>query len=90
MRDTSLSLPDASKKLALASIKRFFTEQLDQEIGDLKAMLVLDYILAEHGPAIYNLALGDARAFIEERAGDVEGLGYPQEYPSVNAPKKSR
>ena len=90
MRDKSLQLPDASKKLAVASIKRFFTEQLDQEIGDLKAMLVLDYILAEHGPSIYNLGLADARAFIEERAADVEGLGYPHEYPSVNAPKKSR
>ena len=90
MRDKSLGLPDASKKLAVASIKRFFTEQLGQEIGDLKAMLVLDYILAEHGPAIYNLGLADARAFIEERAADVEGLGYPHEYPSVNAPKKPR
>jgi uncharacterized protein (DUF2164 family) len=90
MRDTSLSLSDSSKKLALTSIKRFFGEQLDQEIGDLKAILILDYILAEHGPAIYNRALADARAFIEERAGDVEGLGYPREYPSVNAPSKSR
>ena len=90
MRDkSSLSLPDPAKKQALASIKRFFTEQLDDEIGDLKAALVLDYILAEHGPSIYNLALADARAFVEERAADVEGLGYPQEFPSLNVPKRT-
>jgi len=89
MRDkSSIELPDPTRQKAVASIKRFFAEQLDDDIGDLKAMLVLDYILAEHGPTIYNLALADARGFVEERAADVEGLGFPQEYPSLNAPKR--
>ena len=52
-------------------------------------MLVLDYILAEHGPTIYNQALADARAFLEERVADVEGLGFAQEFPSLKAPKRS-
>jgi len=58
--------------------------------GDLKAILVLDYILAEHGPTIYNQALADARTFMEERAADVEGLGFDREFPSLNAPKRSK
>ena len=40
-------------------------EQLDEEIGDLKAMLVLDYILTEQGPAmtvISSLARGRSTA----------------------------
>ena len=91
MRDKStLSLPDPVRKRAVASIKQFFAEQLDDEIGDLKATLVLDYILSEHAPTIYNRALADARAYIEERAADVEGLGYPQEFPLLNAPKRTK
>jgi uncharacterized protein (DUF2164 family) len=91
MRDKSaLTLSDPARSKAVMSIKRFFTEQLDQDVGDLKAMLVLDYILAEHGPTIYNQALADARAFMEERAADVEGLGFQQEYPALNAPKRSK
>ena len=85
-----ISLPDPVKKQAVASIKRFFGEQLDEDIGDLKAALVLDYILSEHGPTIYNQALADARVFMEERAADVEGLGFRQEYPSLNVPQRSK
>ena len=91
MRDkSSITLSDPARSKAIASIKRFFVEQLDQDIGDLKAMLVLDYILGEHGPSIYNQALADARAFMEERAADVEGLGFEREFPSLNVPKRSK
>lgn len=90
MRDKlSIALSAPTKAKATASIRKFFAEELDQEIGDLKAMLVLDYILAEHGPTIYNQALADARAFLEERVADVEGLGFAQEFPSLKAPKRS-
>lgn len=70
-------MPDATRKQAIASIKHFVADTLDQEIGDLKAGLILDYFLKEHGPTIYNQALADARRFVEDRAADIEGLGYP-------------
>ena len=35
---------------AVASIKRYFDKKLDDDIGDLKAGLLLDYILEEIGP----------------------------------------
>jgi uncharacterized protein (DUF2164 family) len=84
----SITLPDAARKQAIASIKHFVLDTLDQEIGDLKAALVLDYILKEHGPTIYNQALADARSFIEERAADLEGLGYQAEFPLSTTDKK--
>ena len=90
MRDKlSIALSAPTRAKATASIRKFFAEELDHEIGDLKAMLVLDYILAEHGPTIYNQALADSRAFLEERVADVEGLGFTQEFPSLNAAKRS-
>lgn len=42
--------PEITKKLQ-ASIKRYAAENLDQEMGDLKAGLFLDYCLKEIGPA---------------------------------------
>ena len=54
---------------------------MSEEIGDLKATLFLDYILAVHGPPIYNRALADARRFFEERAADVGGVSYQSEFP---------
>lgn len=76
-----VTLSDDERKRATASIKRFFSEELDCDIGDLKAALVLEYVLAEHGPAIYNKAIADARAYFEERTADLDALSYPIEFP---------
>ncbi len=70
-----------ARKQAIASIKRYFEEEMDQEIGDLRAGLLLDYILTELGPAVYNQAVADARAFFEERAADLDGVCYRAEFP---------
>lgn len=72
--------PDARAK-ALASIQRFFAENMDEPIGDLKARLVLDYIVAEHGPAIYNQAIADARQYFEERSADLGAVAVREEFP---------
>lgn len=63
--------PDARKAL-LADIKGFFKKTLDQDIGDLKAILVLDFVLEAVGPAVYNQALVDAEAFLRARLDDLE------------------
>jgi uncharacterized protein (DUF2164 family) len=88
-----IAIPEKSRTQAIASIRRWFAENTDEEIGDLKAAICLDYILAEIGPTIYNQAMTDARAFIEERAADLEGIGYQAEFPfwrPVNAPRNAR
>jgi uncharacterized protein (DUF2164 family) len=74
-------VPDDARKRAVASIKRFFADEIDQEIGDLKATLVLDYFLKELGPTVYNQAIVDARTFFEERVADLESVCYQNEFP---------
>lgn len=71
--------PDA-KKQAIASIRRFFAEQWDQDVGDLKADLLLDYFLREIGPAVYNRAIGDAQVYLRDRVADLEGACYEKEF----------
>ena len=50
--------PDATKQL-LASIKQFSAEHLDEELGDLKASLFLEFCVAEVGAVVYNQAIAD-------------------------------
>lgn len=83
-----LTLSDDSKKRAVASIKRFFREELDVDIGELKASLVLDYILVEHGPAIYNQAIADAKTFFDERVADLGAVCYHKEYAFWQIPTR--
>jgi uncharacterized protein (DUF2164 family) len=68
------------KKRILKSIKRYFAEELDQEIGDLKASLLLEFCLKEIGPTIYNDAISDAQAYFQDRVADLEGTCHEPEF----------
>jgi uncharacterized protein (DUF2164 family) len=71
--------PETSNKLR-ASIQRYFRDELEQEIGDLKAGLFLDYCLKEVGACVYNQAISDARSYFADRVGDLEGACYEREF----------
>ena len=71
-----IKLPPETVKQLHASIKRFFAEELEQDIGDLKAGTVLDYVIKEIGPSIYNGAIADAQAYFQERVTDLDGVCY--------------
>jgi uncharacterized protein (DUF2164 family) len=79
--NNQVTLSSEARTNAVASIRRYFAEELEQDIGDLKAALLLDYVLVEIGPTIYNQAMSDARRFLEERVSDLDALAYPQEVP---------
>jgi uncharacterized protein (DUF2164 family) len=70
----TLDLPGDARKQAIVSIRRLFQEELDQDIGDLKASLALDYFLKELGPIVYNIGVADAKAFLAERTEDLNAL----------------
>ena len=71
--------PDTSKRL-IASIRRYFADELDQDIGDLKARLVLEYCVQEIGPSIYNQAIADAQAYFGRQVADLENACYQKEF----------
>lgn len=71
-------LPETTAQLR-ASIKRYVAEQLEQDIGDLQAGLLLDFCLKEIGPSIYNRAIADAQAYLQGRVADLEGVCYEKE-----------
>ncbi|MGQ0649858.1 MAG: DUF2164 domain-containing protein [Gemmatimonadaceae bacterium] len=87
-RKAPIAFADDARTRAIASLRRFIAENLDQEIGDLKAELFLDYILAEHGPTIYNQAIADARSFFEERAADLGAVRHHDEFPFWGSPRR--
>ena len=71
--------PETTKRL-VASLKRYAAENLDEEIGDLKAGLLLDYCLAEIGPLVYNQAIADAQSYFTGRVADLEGVCHEAEF----------
>ena len=68
------------EKQLIDSIKRFFAEEMDDDIGDLKALLVLDFFLREIGPSVYNQAIADAQSFFQEKSLDLGAARYEPEF----------
>jgi uncharacterized protein (DUF2164 family) len=71
--------PEKVKQIQ-ASIKRYVAENFDEEIGDLKAGLMLDFVLKEIAPTVYNQAIADAQSYFQARVSDLEGVCYEAEF----------
>jgi uncharacterized protein (DUF2164 family) len=77
---------------AISSIQRYFEENMTEPIGDLPAGLLLNFFLEEIGPAIYNGAIRDAQARMQQRAADLDGELYSDEFqywPKIDSKRKS-
>ena len=69
----TVTLSDEVRRQAIASLKRYLAEELDQDVGDLKAGLLLEFILKEVAPSVYNGAIADAQTFLRDQLADLEG-----------------
>ena len=76
----SIELSKEVRAEAVASLQRYFEENLPEPIGELAAGLLLNYFLEEIGPAIYNKAIGDAQVRLTQRAADLSGELYEAEF----------
>ena len=76
----ALTLPSETKKLALASIRRFCADELEVEVSDIQVNLMLAFFLKEIGPSVYNRAVADAQVFLRDRLADLEATCYEPEF----------
>jgi uncharacterized protein (DUF2164 family) len=70
----NISLNEDATKQSVASIRRYFKDELDQDIGDLKAGLVLEFFVKEIAPSVYNTAISDAQTYLRDRVADLDGV----------------
>jgi len=76
----TMELSKEKRAEAIASLKKYFEEEVREPMGDLRAGLLLDFFLEEVGPAIYNKAIEDAQARIAARVADLDGELYADEF----------
>ena len=55
----------------LAAIKNYFLKNREEEIGDLQAGLMLDFILEELAPAFYNQGVSDSYTYVKDTIEDL-------------------
>jgi uncharacterized protein (DUF2164 family) len=78
---------------AVASIQRYFEENLPESIGVMPAGMLLDFFVEEIGAVIYNKAIADAQTRMQIRVMDMTGELFADEFnywPKVDAKRKRR
>ncbi|MAT91827.1 MAG: hypothetical protein CME59_04440 [Halioglobus sp.] len=71
MTDITFSKDETDR--LVGRIKRYFDDELGQEIGGFEAEFLIDFIAREMGPYFYNRGLSDAHTLFAEKA---EEIGY--------------
>jgi uncharacterized protein (DUF2164 family) len=86
-----IELSKQTRSDAITSIQRYFQENMPEPIGNMAAALLLNYFVEEVGPAVYNQAIADAQARIQQRMSDLEGELYAPEFqywPNIERKRK--
>ena len=76
----AIKLSKENETRLIQSIQRYFRENLEEEIGDLKALLMLEFCLKEIGPTIYNKTILDAQTYMQDRVTDLDGCCFELEF----------
>ena len=55
----------------ISAIKQYFLQEREEEIGDLRAGLMLDFILKELAPEFYNQGVSDSYTYLQDMTEDL-------------------
>lgn len=67
-----IELPKDARAQAIASIERWFRENMDEPIGNIAAGGLLGFFLEEIGPSIYNQAVLDVQERLQQRIAELD------------------
>ena len=67
-----IELPKELRQQAIASIERYFRENMEEKIGNVAAAGLLGFFLEEIGPAVYNQAVRDVQERLRQRVDEVD------------------
>jgi uncharacterized protein (DUF2164 family) len=68
----TIALNKDARKDAIASIERYFQENMDEPIGNIAAGALLGFFLEEIGPSIYNQAVADVQERLQARVMELD------------------
>ena len=76
----SIELPKEVHKQAMASIERYFRENMEEKIGNIAAGGLLAFFLEEVGPSIYNKAVADVQDRLQLRISELDIEAHEEEF----------
>lgn len=68
----TIELTKEARAEAIASIERYFAENMEERIGNIAAGALLGFLLEEIGPSIYNKAVADVQEKLQMRIAEID------------------
>jgi uncharacterized protein (DUF2164 family) len=75
-----IELSKETKQEAITSLQRYFQENMEEPIGNIAAGALLNFIVEEIGPAIYNKAIADAQERMQLRVSELDTEIFEDEF----------
>jgi len=62
------------QKYAINQLQTYFSQERDEELSELSAILLIDFISEKLAPMYYNKGVEDSQRFMSERVEDLYAL----------------
>jgi uncharacterized protein (DUF2164 family) len=76
----TIEIPKDARKEAIASIERYFRENMEEPIGNIAAGGLLSFFLEEIGPIVYNQAVADVQERLQQRVMELDIEVHEEEF----------
>ncbi len=89
----AIELSKESRKELIASIERYFEQNMEERIGNIAAGALLGFFLEEVGPLVYNKAVADVQERLQARVAEVDIEVHEDEFqywPKFERQKRGR
>ena len=68
----TIEISKEARKEAIASVERYFLENMDEKIGNVAAGALVGFFLEELGPLVYNQAVADVQERLQARVAELD------------------
>ena len=73
-KESPVNLTKERKAAMIAEIRQYFSKERDEELGDLAAEMILDFITEKLAPEFYNQGVDNAYRYMKEATEDMMGI----------------
>jgi uncharacterized protein (DUF2164 family) len=68
----TIEISKEARKEAVASIERYFQQNMEERIGNIAAAALLGFFLEEIGPLVYNKAVAEVQERLQARVMELD------------------
>jgi len=71
MKNNRIKLTKEKREYMISAIKNYFSNERDEDLGDLASSMILDFFIDELASEFYNQGVYDSYAYMNDRCEDL-------------------